>query len=143
MSVQSISEISRCKQEDAIRICATHNYTSFIILLLIYCKSGMGTRIWSIYGSRSLARPYILQYCALTHCNDCNIRVAHVAIYCSLGAQCTIYIAIFASDTPYILQCLLQGAIYWNIAYIAIYCQYIVYCIYGSPSLKHNDIVNV
>ena len=48
----------------------------------MYSQSGMGNRIWSIYGSRSLARPYILQYCALTHCNDCNIRVAHVAIYC-------------------------------------------------------------
>ena len=65
----------------------------------------------------------------------------NIAIYCSLGMQYTIYIAIFASDTPYILQYLLQGAIYCNIAYIAMYCQYIVYCIYGSPSLAQTCVL--
>ena len=44
-------------------------------------------------------------------------------------------IAIFASDIPCILQYSLQGAIYCNIAYIAIYCQYIVATIHCSLKL--------
>ena len=54
-----------------------------------------------------LARQYILQYAAFIYRNDCNMRVAHIAVYCIFK-----YFAIYCQ-------------------YIAIYCilqQYIVYC---------------
>ena len=85
-----------------------------------------------------LARQYILQYAVLIYRNDCNMRVAHIAIYCIFK-----YFAIYCQ-------------------YIAIYCilqQYIVYCdniqniatifsisrqyiaIYRNTSRIHRDVV--
>ena len=85
-----------------------------------------------------LARQYILQYAAFIYRNDCNMRVAHIAIYCIFK-----YFAIYCQ-------------------YIAIYCilqQYIVYCdniqnvatifsvsrqyiaIYRNTSRIHRDVV--
>ena len=63
-----------------------------------------------------LARQYILQYAAFIYRNDCNMRVAHIAIYCIFK-----YFAIYCQ---YIVYCN-------NISYIAtifkISRQYLVY----------------
>ena len=76
-----------------------------------------------VYCSRSLARQYILQYAALIYCNNCNMYVVHIAIYCNI----LIYrnILHIANILQYIVYCN-------NILYIAtiyrILQQYIVYC---------------
>ena len=48
-----------------------------------------------------LARQYILQYAALIYRNDCNMRVAHIAIYCIFK-----YFAIYCQYIA--IYCILQ-----------------------------------
>ena len=64
-----------------------------------------------------------------------NSREFHIAIYCSLGIK-NMTMSQYSPQTRRIycnIRFREQYAIY--IAYIAIYCQYIVAAIYGSPSL--------